>query len=287
MTTAAEVEPGLYDISAEDYHADPVPGGSLTSSGARRLLPPSCPALYRWEQDNPQPPKTHLELGTAAHKLVLGNGPDIDVIDHDNYTTKTAQQQRDEARDMGALPLLRHEYEQVQAMAEAIRQHPVARILFDPDRGGRPEQTLIWRDQQASVMRRARLDWLPQAGPGRLIIPDYKTCLSAEPDALGRAVHRYGYHQQADWYRSGAQALGLAGEDAAFVFVCQEKTPPYLVTVVELDATALRIGAARNRRAIDTYAECVEAGHWPAYSDDIAYLPLPIWAEIRETEEYL
>jgi len=30
--------PGVYDIPAEAYHADPVPGGSLSASGARDLL---------------------------------------------------------------------------------------------------------------------------------------------------------------------------------------------------------------------------------------------------------
>jgi len=30
--------PGLYDLPEHIYHADPVPGGSLSSTGARRLL---------------------------------------------------------------------------------------------------------------------------------------------------------------------------------------------------------------------------------------------------------
>ena len=40
-------EPGVYDgLDEAAYHADPVPGGSLSASGAKLLLPPSCPALY-------------------------------------------------------------------------------------------------------------------------------------------------------------------------------------------------------------------------------------------------
>ncbi len=31
--------PGVYVIPADDYHADPVPGGSISASGARRILP--------------------------------------------------------------------------------------------------------------------------------------------------------------------------------------------------------------------------------------------------------
>jgi hypothetical protein len=287
MTTTVQTTPaGVYQMTAEEYHADPVPGGSLSSSGARKLLPPSCPAKFRYEQEHGQDHRAVFDFGQAAHLMVLGEGPDTEVVDADDWRTKAAREQRDEARERGAVPLLRAEYERVQAMAAALRQHPVAAALFDPAHG-RPEQTLIWRDRQTGVMRRARLDWLPDPGPGRLIIPDYKTCRSAEPAALEKAVQTYGYHQQADWYRAGARALGLADEAAAFVFVCQEKDPPFLVTVVELDAASLRIGAARNRRAIEVYAECARTGRWPGYSDGIEYLSLPTWAEIRDTEEYL
>jgi hypothetical protein len=276
-------EPGIYQLSNEEYHAD---RGSLSSSGARMLLPPSCPALFRHAQDNPSEPKKTFELGTAAHKLVLGEGPDLVQVDADKWTTNAVKAEVAAIRDEGGIPLKPAEYEQVHAMADALRRHPVAAALFDPARG-KPEQSLFWRDRPTGVMRRARFDWLPDARSGRLIIPDYKTCRSAEPAALARAVQEFGYHQQDDWYRAGAKALGLADDTAAFVFVCQEKTPPYVVTVVEMDAEARRIGAARNRRALEVFAECTESGVWPGYSNDIAYLSLPTWAAIRDTEEYL
>lgn len=276
-------EPGIYDLTNEEYHAD---RGSLSSSGARMLLPPSCPALFRHAQDTPQEPKKTYELGTAAHKLVLGEGPDLVQVDADKWTTNAVKAEVAAIRDEGGIPLKPAEYEQVHAMADALRRHPIAAALFDPARG-KPEQSLFWRDRPTGVMRRARFDWLPDARSGRLIIPDYKTCRSAEPAALARAVEEFGYHQQDDWYRAAARALGLADDTAAFVFVCQEKTPPYVVTVVEMDATARRIGAARNRRALEVFAECTATGVWPGYSDEIAYLSLPTWAENRDTEEYL
>ncbi|MDI9885349.1 PD-(D/E)XK nuclease-like domain-containing protein [Streptomyces sp. HNM0645] len=276
-------EPGIYQMTNEEYHAD---RGSLSSSGARKLLLPSCPALFRYEQDHPQPPKKVFDLGNAAHKLVLGNGPDLVQIDAEEWRTNAVKADVAAVRAAGNIPLKPSEYEQVHAMADALRRHPVASLLFDPERGT-PEQSLFWRDDRTGVMRRARLDWLPEPRAGRLIIPDYKTCRSANPEQLAKAVDDFGYHQQDDWYRSGAKALGLADEHAAFVFVCQEKTAPYVVTVVEMDATARRIGAARNRRALELFAECTASGYWPGYSDEIAYLSLPAWAEIRDTQEYL
>jgi hypothetical protein len=274
-------------MSADEYHADPVPGGSLSSSGARKLLPPNCPALFHHERQHGRPPKRELDLGHAAHKLVLGVGPDLVVVDASDWRTKAAQDKRDEARATGAVPLLRAEWEQLKAMAEALRAHPVASALFAPGRG-KPEQALIWQDGPTGVWRRALLDWLPaQVAGWRLIVPDYKTTRDADPESIARAVHTYGYHQQAAWYLDGVKALGLHGQEPAFVFVFQEKTAPYLVTVVELDALALRIGAARNRRALETYARCTAEDRWPGYSDAVESICLPAWAEKSDSEEYL
>ena len=162
----------------------------------------------------------------------------------------------------------------------------MASLLFDPERGT-PERSLFWRDDRTGVTRRARLDWLPNPRSGRLIIPDYKTCRSANPEKLEKDIEEYGYHQQDDWYRSACKSLGLADDDAAFVFVCQEKTAPYVITVIEVNATARRIGAARNRRALERFAECTATGYWPGYSDEVVAAALPGWAETRDSLEYL
>lgn len=275
--------PGVYDIDEDTYHADPVPGGSLSSSGARRLLPPSCPAVYAHERGHGQAPRRAWDLGTAAHREVLGRGASLEVIDAPDYRTKAAQAARDEAREEGRTPLLAHEHEQVQAMAAALRSHPVAGPLLSPG-AGRAEQTLVWQDPETRVVCRARLDHMPHPTSGRMIIADYKTAASAAPDKIGRAVADHGYHVQAAWYSEGVRALKLA-EDAAFLFVFQEKTAPYLVTVAELDFMALDIGAALGRLARTTYADCVRTGRWPGYHDDApASISLPAWVE-RTHEE--
>ncbi len=281
MTTptvpAAVVAPlptGVYDgLPAEDYHRDP----ALSSSGARRLLPPSCPALFRHEQINGRPRKRVFEIGHAAHALVLGCGPELVKVDARDWRTDKAKALAAEARERDAVPLLPDEYAEVHAMAEALRAHPVARALFDPERG-RPEVSLFWRDGLGGVDRRARLDWLPDPGRGRMIVPDYKSTLSASPAELPKSIYKWGYHQQDPWYLDGVEACDVA-DDAAFVFVFQEKSAPYLVTVIELDVIARNIGREMNRRAIDLYAECARRGAWPGYSDEIEIVPLPAWVE--------
>lgn len=283
-TGAADVmitEPGVYNLPAAVYHADPVPGGSLSQSGAKKLLPPSCPALYRYWADHPEEHKRVFDFGHAAHRMVLGIGPELAVVDADDWRTKAAREQRDEAYAAGQVPLLIAEHEVVQAMAAALRTHPIASALF---RNGRPEVSLFWLD--GDVMRRAMLDWLPDPTGGRLVVPDYKTCVSAEPGKLSKTIADYGYAQQHGWYLDGVRAHGLADETAAFVFVFQEKTPPYLITVAQVDAAALRIGQHLNRRAIDLYAECVANDRWPGYTDDVEVVSLPPYIE-RQYEDVI
>lgn len=281
-------QPGVYDGLPNDvYHGDPVPGGSLSYSGAKRLLPPSCPARFKWERDNGRPPKPEFDFGHAAHKLVLGVGDDLVLLDVGDFKTKAAREERDAAYAAGKVPITLVEYAKVEAMAAALRAHPVASALFDPDRGGKPEQSLFWADRRTGVKRRARFDWLPAPTSGRMIIPDYKTAKSADPSEFDRAMHAYAYHQQSDWYRDGAISLGLCGDDAMFVFVVQEKDPPYVVTVIQPDQTAMAIGRLLNREAIDIYRKCVETDNWPGYSDDVEIVGVPRWVERRYTDQEL
>lgn len=279
MTTAADVIPGVYDIDEATYHADPVPGGSLSSTGARKLLPPGCPAQFKHELDHGQQPRRHLELGTAVHTLALGSGPHIVRIDADNYQTKHAQQQRDQARANGHTPLLPHELQQAQDMATELLAHPQAGQLIAPG-SGEAEQTLIWQDNETGIWCRARLDWLADHH-----IVDLKTTVDASPEAIQKAIWTYRYHQQRGWYVDGHRAV-LGGEPE-FHFIFQAKTPPYLITVVELDDLTAHIGDARNHRARHIYADCQRTGHWPGHGDHTHLLGLPVWAEIRDSEEYL
>ena len=74
-------------------------------------------------------------MNSAAPRTsyVLGAGAEIAEIKARNWQTKAAQNDRDAARAEGFLPLLTHEHEQVKAMAAALRRHPVASALFNPE----------------------------------------------------------------------------------------------------------------------------------------------------------
>lgn len=283
--------PGLYEMEADEYRADPVPGGSLSASGASLLLPPSCPALYLYSRQHGSKPTRALDDGNLAHGVVLGVGTQPELIPADKLarngaiSTTEAKEFCEEARARGNVPVKADQWATITAMADALRLHPVAGRIFQQD--GRAEQSMFWRDEQAGIVRRARLDWLPGGltASGRLILADYKTARTAHPGDWRKAAAEHGYHRQHANYVAGAKALGLA-EDVAFVFVVQEKTPPYLVSVIELDAEAVALGAAQMDHAARIFSRCVETGHWPDYTDGrVVSVSLPAYYLINAEQE--
>jgi hypothetical protein len=273
-------EPGIWpDMPAAIYHADPVFGGSLSSSGARMLLPPSCPAAYAY---GAKAPTKSMEKGTAAHTQVLGAGQPLHVVAAADWRTKAAREEADDARRAGLIPVLAGQAEKIRGMVAALARHHSAAQLFAPG-SGLAEQSMFWWDEVSGIWRRARLDWLPHGANGMCIIPDYKTCASADEASMSRALARYGYHQQADWYGAAVQAL-RPGTDVRFVLVCQETEPPYLVACYYLEGRTMEEARHKNRRAMEIYRDCTESGIWPGYDpyDGISPLGLPGWAYTSE-----
>jgi hypothetical protein len=125
-------------------------------------------------------------------------------------------------------------------------------------------------------MCRAKVDWLRPDG-----LVDYKTTRDANPDFLRRSVYDHGYHVQAAWYLRGWRAL-FPEVEPFFLFVAQEKEPPYLTTVFDLTDNALTDGDARCRQALEIYAACKADDKWPGYADDITTIDLPPWVRTEE-----
>ncbi|OZC50548.1 hypothetical protein CH289_16105 [Rhodococcus sp. RS1C4] len=270
--------PGIYGgITDIAYHAD---RQTLSSSGARKLLAPSTPAEFRWGMDHPQAPKTEYDVGHAAHTLILGEGAELVRIDADKWLTKEVKAQVADVRAAGKLPLKPSDYDDVHAMAKAIKGHPIAAALFAD---GTPELSLYHQDPETGVSLRTRPDWMTTLG-GRTFIVDYKTSTSAAPEHFSKSVDDYGYHVQDAWYTDAVRALDIS-DDPQFVFVVQSKSAPYLVNVFELDEEAKQIGRDLVRRGVRTYAQCQQSGEWPAHPIDIHRISLPRWAASKHQME--
>lgn len=288
MTVDTSIDGAYGDVEMSRYHADPT---TLSASGAKLLLPPSTPAKFKWQRDHPPAPKPHFDFGHVAHKLVLGEGDELAILDPALHGLKKDGTVADNpaatagwkeavanARVAGEVPIHVDDYNKAVAMAQAVGAHPEAARLFEE---GDAEISLYAQDPNSGVRLRGRADWITQLD-GRLIIVDFKTAATANPQEFARAAANYSYHIQAAWYRRLAQLLELDASPA-FVFVVAEKDAPHLVSVVEFDAEAMAEGERLMRKAIQIFARCVETKEWPGYGTEITPISLPYWA-IRNTQ---
>lgn len=272
---------GMHEAMPEpEYHGH---RGSLSFSGAKVLL--KAPALFRWQQDHPVHKKA-FDFGSAAHALALGSGLDqIYVAPYDDWIKRKGpeggvQYSTDEkriAQEDGLSPILPKDWEIVCAMVDALAGHELAmRLLSD----GRPEVSAFAVDPETGVLRRGRFDWL-----GERILSDYKTTDNADPLALPRTVAKFRYHMQAAWYLDLARDCGHPAE--AFAFIFQEKEPPYLVSVIDIDEEALERGRQLNRRALQRFRDCSDSGIWPGYQrpGEFTTVSLPRWAFADDQED--
>lgn len=276
-------EPGVYaGISDADYHADPVPAGSLSSGGARQLL--SSPAMFRYRQTHREEARA-FDLGHAVHAKVLGVGMRVVQIPPDLLaangaaSTKAAKDFIETTRAEGRIPLKPSDFWPIERMAEAILAHPTAKALLERD--GIPEASVFAADPVTGEWMRARPDFLPHPTGRRTIAVDIKTAETADPRGFRRAAAEYGYHSQHAWYID-TLTLARGDEDPALVFVVVEKSEPWLVSVCELGPDSIGKGRERNRAALDLWHRCRETGLWPGYGDQVHRIDLPVWALTEE-----
>ncbi len=120
--------PGIhYGMPADRYHADPAPEPSLSSSIAKVLLEQS--PRHAWHQhprlnpdmDAGSDPTRAKEIGTVAHKLILGRGADVETINAQDYKTGVAKETRARAYVEGRAPILAPDPITANNIAAAVR----------------------------------------------------------------------------------------------------------------------------------------------------------------------
>ncbi len=284
---------GIHRIDAATYHADELRDVPTLSSTLARLIIARSP-LHAWAAHprlNPdwQPvERKTFDIGTAAHRAVLGVGADIVAIPEDLLaangaaSTRAAKAFMAEAREAGQVPLKQAEVEMIEEVATRARELLDAAGVggLDPERS---ELTAL--AEIDGIWCRAMVDNAPR-DPAQPLY-DFKTTTDANPEACMRAVINYGYDMQAAHYCATWKAA--TGEERGFRFIFQEKEPPFELSVVELDEEAMHMAGRKLRRARELWGRCLESGRWPGYPCGVHRLSLPAWFHERwlerETQE--
>jgi len=290
-------KPGFYDMPEYIYHSDPCFVPSLSSSGAKALVPGFADSPYHyWHKvvhpEAYQPKSKAMNFGTAAHMLLLEPerfDDEIHVLP-DGFSPHHHKKWSDDlpdyeaAVDDGKVIIKQQERDALDMMAEALRVHEttLSRFIAAPK-----EQSAFWHDPKANIICRGRFDFLPKSGN---IVADYKTTGTGLTDAaIERSIDNAGWHVQAAHYMDCLVQLGRAS-DPGFIFIVQETTAPFCVRIVQLDDETLDIGRRKLAKARDVFRTCLMSGDWPQPSstevgDDgverITSLGLPGWARNR------
>ena len=263
-------------MSNAEYHGH---RASVSCSGIKQFL--VSPAHFRAYLDEEFHETPAKRFGRITHMAVLepevfaascGVGP------NEKRNTKKGKDAwaawHEENPDVEAVTP--DEMESLRRMQQAVYAHPAAsRLLSSP---GPVELSAFWMDMASGEACRCRPDKLREDG----IIVDYKTTENADPRRFAKSCGNYGYHVQEAMYRDGLEANGVNVQ--AFVFVAQEKTPPYAVGVYQLEPRDVMLGRGLYQDALLNLAQCKIEKKWPAYSDRVETITLPGWAYKQQEE---
>lgn len=269
----------VYGLPESTYHA---PVDELSSTGAKLIL--DSPARFKYQVvDKNRVHRDAYDLGTAVHTKVLGTGAVAvtcppELLDKTGgMRTAAAKEWKDAQRAAGVPVVTESELTMIDAMAESVLAHPLARKLFE--RAGHPEVSVF--AEHLGVKNRARFDYLPDEGG---IAVDLKTTVDASPAGFAKSAANFGYHIQRGHYVDLLNRA--AGRDVEMLFVTVEKEAPHLVAVHQLAQDFAEMGELEALEARDIYRRCMESGEWPGYEVKINLLPAPMYAVYAHQDRF-
>lgn len=254
-------------MTNRDYHADPA-----ISKSDLDLIHRS-PLHWQYRKAHPPEQTPALLIGSAVHKMILepsGFADEFAVAPEANRRTKAGREayQAFQESSAGKTVITPELYRLCTDMAEALSHCQAARQLLT---GGRAEQSFFWDDIHTGIRCKCRPDYLRDG-----FCVDYKTTQDASPEAFQKAAYRYRYHVQAYWYLHGLGKNDLSGLD--FVFIAQEKEPPYAAAVYYADELFLQLGQQEAAADLETLAQCRSTGVYSGYPEEILPLTPPKFA---------
>lgn len=248
----------------------------ISRSELWRLM--ESPEKFKWYQEHPEPATPTLLFGAAVHKLLLepktfedefAVAPECDRRTKDGKEAYNAFMTASEGKSVIAFA----DYEKAAEMANKVLEAPFVKKLLD----GEHEKPFYWVDDLTGERCKIRVDCISTIG-GKPVIIDYKTTADASTEGFIKSAINYGYDFQAGMYCEGVEKA--TGQKPVFVFIAQEKTPPYAVNILQADDLMVKRGYDVFRELIGIYHECKKTGNWYGYLgayNVINNLSLPAW----------
>lgn len=281
------MKPGIYrDIDSAAYYADPCEQPSLSQSIAKIILdhsplhaklehPRLCPVKADEDEDAEKYMKAQA-IGNAAHKMLLGRGKEVDVLDFDNFRTKEAKMAREIAEKAGRVVILEKHMTGAEAMVAAARAQIAKHEANLTFKEGSGEVAIICEDD--GVWLRSLVDWL---GFDLRRCDDYKSGgVSVAPHVIGLRMVDQGWDIQAAMQERILDVLDPEGAGRRkHRFIAQENMPPYALTVCELSESVMTMGRKKLQQAISMWRSCTKMNRWPGYPNRVVMPEYPGFKE--------
>lgn len=290
---------GVFDITNDRYHADPVAKTSMTRGTVFDLIELTPAHAFHnhprlgndgeeTAEDGEETAEDKFDLGTVWHAMTFEGEEIAAVIDPKDHvgpkggipkgwTNDSIRKARDEARAAGKIPMLPKQYKKVKAMVDAAHAFLASSEykIKDLYSEGKAEQTYVW--QEGETWFRVRPDWISHkniCGDRRLILDGKTVAQSADPNRFKPTEH--GKDIQHSLYRRGVKAVD-GGNAPRFLFLVQETFAPYLCSLIGLDPQTIQIAEQKIDFAKFMWEQCHALGEWPGYPTRACYVESKPW----------
>jgi len=229
------------NLNNQTYHNGP----GISSSNIRRFSQSQLHALEEVIE-----PTSAMNFGSAAHSLIVeGEGAfysDVVCITGSPYTN-TNKALKKESLAKGLTVINEKDKDTIYSMRGSLV--PEARAHLNPEKDypdtldSPYEVSIYWYEQGLLCKTRADVVLNPldkPHGENAIVLVDYKTTIDCSVRGFTGSVRRYSYDLQAAWYKRGFEKAGFQVHD--FIFVAQEKKPPYANKLFKMNHTDMEVG---------------------------------------------
>lgn len=244
---------------------------------------------FKYFSEHPPEQTPAMAFGSACHKAIL----EPDDFGNEFAVAPVADRRTKEGKEVwaafneknaGKTIISADDVAVIEEMETALIRCPLAKKLLYGK--GENETPFFWTDRETGEKCKVKLDRLVKFNR-RWYVVDYKTAACAETNKFNSEIWRLGYFMQAAMYCEGVKTAKKMRKMPGFLFVVQEKKPPYSVNVVEVSEEVMAAGNAKFHQLLEKYHACKVIDQWPGFVGDVPNDSfVPTWME-QEMEDEL
>ena len=247
------------------------------------------PEKFKYFLEHPVEQTPAMAFGSACHKMILEPetfGDEYAIMPSCDRRTKEGKATYDAfiAMANGKSVISEADSLVIAEMGSVLTECPLANKLINGK--GESEVAFFCTDPDTGEKCKVKADRIVTYNRRKYIV-DYKTTMTADTFHFNSEIWKRGYFFQAGMYAEGWKIANKKKKLPGFLFVAQEKKPPYSVNVIEVSEEVMGAGIAKFHHLLDKYHQCKALGKYPGYVGDIPNDSfLPTWMQAAMEDEF-